>query len=678
MPLSLCLARPLGLFALACLSFVQTALAQKDAPMRAPELAPNLGWLNSDRPLRFSDELKGHVVVLDFWTYCCINCMNILPDLEYLEEKYKDEPFVVVGVHSAKFANEKERQSIRNAMLRYGIHHPVVVDDGMAIWQAFTVRGWPSYVVVGADGRIIGQTSGEGKRAILDTTVGQAIKEAKAAGTLAKSKVKINTEAVAPAATGLSFPGKVLAVAPSPSDGGASGWLFIADSSHNRVVVASYPDATGAATVRFIAGTGEPGYEGGGASVAKFLDPQGLAWNAATSTLYVADRNNHSIRSLKIVSGIAGWTAQVETLVGTGKQGRDRKGGGSGSAQALNAPWDLALTPDGKTLYVAMAGPHQIWTIDTATGKGEALVGSGVETLTDGPFVSAALAQPSGLSLSSDGSRLYFADSEVSAIRYADLNSKTVHTIFGKGLFDFGDVDGTGASVRFQHPLGVAVYPSPAGDRLLVADTYNHKVRLIESLSGSPKAQTLAGQPRKTSVGQDVLSLDEPGGLSLAGSTLFIADTNHNRVVMLDTNDKSRAWREVMLTGLTSKPMAMAAPISTEGATPVAIAVKSGAELTLRLNMSLPSGEHPNAEAPTSIRATLLGDSPKAVAQSTMNLSKLPAEVKIPGAFVAAGAKLLVELSFVSCTDSSGLCTPRNTSWIVTIADGPTSSAELK
>ncbi|MEK6703717.1 MAG: thioredoxin-like domain-containing protein [Planctomycetota bacterium] len=646
--------------------------------MRAPELTPNLGWLNSDRPLRFSDELKGHVVVLDFWTYCCINCMNILPDLEYLEEKYKDEPFVVIGVHSAKFANEKERQSIRNAMLRYRIHHPVVVDDGMAIWQRFTVRGWPSYVVVGADGRIIGQSSGEGKRELLDKTVAQAIKEAKAAGTLAKSKVKIATEAISSAATGLSFPGKILGVAPSQNDAGANGWLFIADSSHNRVIAASFPDSTGAATVRFIAGTGEPGIEGGGASVAKFHDPQGLAWNAATSTLYVADRNNHSIRSLKVVSGFAGWTAQVETLVGTGKQGRDRKGGGTGNTQPLNAPWDLALTSDGKTLYVAMAGPHQIWTIDVVSGKGEALVGSGVENIVDGPFAGAALAQPSGLALSSDGSRLYFADSEVSAVRYADLKARTVHTIFGKGLFTFGDVDGTGDAVRFQHPLGVAVFPSPAGDRLLVADTYNHKIRLIEALSDTPRAQTFAGQARGVTAAVEALRLDEPGGLSLAGGTLLVADTNHNRIVMLDTNDNSHAWREVMLTGLTSKPMAMAVAVSTEGATPVTIAAKPGAELTLRLSVALASGEHPSAEAPTSMRATLLGDSPKAIAQSTVNVAKLPIELKIPGTGIAAGTKLLIELSFVSCTDSGGLCTPRNATWLVTLTQGTTSSAELK
>ncbi len=648
--------------------------------MRAPELTPNLGWLNTDRPLRLSDELKGHVVVLDFWTYCCINCMNILPDLEYLEEKYKNEPFVVIGVHSAKFTNESERQSIRNAMLRYGIHHPVVIDDAMGLWQRYTVHGWPSFIVIGTDGRIVGQSSGEGKRQLLDTTVAQALKEARVSGTLAKSKFFINTEAAAPAASGLSFPGKVLAVGPKPSDGGASGWIFIADSSHNRVVAASLPDATGAATVRFIAGTGEPGFAYGGASVAKFHDPQGLAWNPQSSTLFVADRNNHSIRSLHVVSGIAGWTAQVETLVGSGKQGRDRKGGGAGSEQSLNAPWDLTLSQDGKTLYVAMAGPHQLWRIDTTSRKTEALVGSGVENIADGSFQAAALAQPSGLALSTDGTRLYFADSEVSAIRYADLKSKAVHTIFGSGLFDFGDRDGTGVAVKFQHPLGVTVFASPSGDNLLVADTYNHKIKLIESLDTAPTVQTFAGVPRKSAAAAEVLRLDEPGGLSLAGSMLFVADTNHNRIVMLDTNSKSpnRGWREVMLTGLTSRPMPLAAQISTEGAIPATLAAKPGSDLMLTLNVSLPLGEHPNAEAPTSIRVTALGDQPRAVTQTTTNIARLPIELKVPAASIAAGARLLIELSFVSCADSGGLCTPRSNTWLVTLVDGPASTAELK
>jgi len=106
--------------------------------------------------LTFARELKGQVVLLDFWTYCCINCMHVLPDLAYLEEKYKDEPFLVIGVHSAKFDNEGHRQTVRAAIGRYEIHHPVIVDEGMSIWSEYAIRSWPTLVLVGAD--VFGQT----------------------------------------------------------------------------------------------------------------------------------------------------------------------------------------------------------------------------------------------------------------------------------------------------------------------------------------------------------------------------------------------------------------------------------------------------------------------------------------------------------------------------------------
>ncbi|MBA0843648.1 hypothetical protein Goarm_000817 [Gossypium armourianum] len=99
-------------------------LESRGTAPKVPEFPAKLDWLNT-APLQFQRDLQGKVVLLDFWTYCCINCMHVLPDLDFLEKKYKAKPFTVVGVHSAKFDNEKDLEAIRNAVLRYGITHPV-------------------------------------------------------------------------------------------------------------------------------------------------------------------------------------------------------------------------------------------------------------------------------------------------------------------------------------------------------------------------------------------------------------------------------------------------------------------------------------------------------------------------------------------------------------------------
>lgn len=501
-----------GLVGVIALAVVATQLRGQDV---APELEPNLGWLNTDRPLRFERELRGHVVLLDFWTYCCINCMHVLPELEGLEHKYADEPFVVVGVHSAKFENEATRQGIDNAIKRYGIAHPVVMDDGMGIWRKYGVRAWPTLVLIGADGKVIGTVSGEGNGDVLDREIAKALAAGRKAGTLADEKVRITRDRAVAGADGLYYPGKVLGMAPDGGGVVADGALFVADSSHNRVLWLGWPDETGKAELVRVFGGLERGFVDGGPDEARFNDPQGLACDAASGRLYVADTKNHAIREIDLASGV------TRTVVGNGEQGRDRRGGRAGRDQELNSPWDVALSGDGGTLYVAMAGPHQLWRVDPATGMAKVLAGSGIENIADGPAAGAQLAQPSGLALSGDGRRLYFADSEVSAVRYLDLMEKKVHTIIGTGLFDFGDVDGAYPSARLQHPLGVAVL----GDKVLVADTYNHKIKLIEPDERRVERWLEAG-------------LAEPGGLSVAGGRLFIADTNNGRVLMVDVKTR--------------------------------------------------------------------------------------------------------------------------------------------
>lgn len=603
---------------------------------RAPELEPNLGWLNTDRALRFDGDLRGRVVLLDFWTYCCINCIHVLDEIEELEHTFVGEPFVVIGVHSAKFENEQDRRNIRTAIQRYEMAHPVVVDKDMAIWSRYTARGWPTLVLVGSDGRIIGTTSGEGNKDLLEGAIRTAIDEGRRNGTLAEGPPTIRLDAAVPSASGLRFPGKVLG---DPE----RGRLFIADSGRHRVIESEWPRDGGHAMVRRVFGGPDSGFADGPAEAARFYEPQGLALSADGAVLYVADRRNHSIRALDLASGA------VTTIAGTGEQGRDRRGGRRASSQALNSPWDLAV--DGESLFIAMAGPHQIWMMDLTKGTIAAYAGSGIENIVDGDIETAALAQPSGLALR--GRTLYFADSEVSAVRFVDLSAGQVKTIVGKGLFEFGDRDGDAHDARLQHPLGVTVW----GDSLLVADTYNHKIRRIDP--AGLKVQSWLGG------GTNGLALYEPGGLHVSGegvdARLFIADTNNHRIVMVDP--ASRGWVEVALDGLDGEALGADERFDEDLRTSIEVGASSA--ITLIIDAPLPQGAKVNADAPVSVRVEREG---LTIAQRTVRDGKFPVEVTIPSEAVGEGVWSVVA-RFAYCTDDDrGLCAPRAARWTVDVA----------
>ena len=602
---------------------------------RAPELHAGFAWLNTDRPLTFANELRGQVVLLDFWTYCCINCMHVLPDLAYLEEKYREEPFLVIGVHSAKFTNEGQRQTVRAAVGRYEIAHPVVLDENMRLWGEYAVRSWPTLVLVGSDRRVVGVVSGEGNRETLDRAIAAALEEGRANGTLAKAPLRPARERSVRAATGLAFPGKVLA---DP----AGGRLFITDSNHNRVVVGTLPDRTGRSRLIRTIGHGRAGREDGPADAAGLHHPQGLA--LAHETLYVADTENHMIRAVDLRS----WS--VSTIAGTGVQGYDRSGGKIGTQQALSSPWDLAI--EGSTLYIAMAGPHQLWRLDLPMGFARAFVGSGRENIVDGPVEAAALAQPSGLALS--GNYLYFADSEVSAVRRVDLAEEKVETLIGRGLFDYGDRDGDFASARLQHPLGVAVWRN----RILVADTYNHKIKEIDVQGGTIK--TLAGDGRPGTEREGHLALFEPGGLHAAEDVLYIADTNNHRVVRFHLVEGTSS--EVVIEGLEAPEL----PGLGDEGNPAVLStarLRAGESTAWRVAVKLPEGAHVSEEAPASIR---VARGSEVMLQRTLLGQPWPLAFELP-AQPEGAADLHVQVSFAYCNEGQGVCVPANPSWRVPV-----------
>jgi len=429
--------------------------------------------------------------------------MHTFPQLRKIERKYGDR-VIVVGVHSPKFPAERETANLREAVLRYRIEHPVVNDRDFAVWNQFGGRAWPTLMFVDPQGRVIGKHEGELPFEQFDPLVGGMLKEFEERGILDPGAAAIDLEQIQEPAHTLKFPGKVLATDDA---------LYIADTNHHRIVKAGLDGS-----IQGSYGSGEPGRFDGPAERAAFQQPQGMA--ASGTTLYVADTENHAIRSIDLESGA------VTTLAGTGAQALGAGAGGPGRSTALSSPWDLALA--GRVLYIAMAGTHQIWSLDLDTGAVAPFAGTGREGLLDGPAAEAWFAQPSGLALV--GGHLYVADSEVSAVRDIELRPKVVTTIAGEDLFVFGDQDGEGDTVRLQHPLGITA----RDDVLFLADSYNHKIKRVEpqrravtSWLGSGAAGCADG------IGVSA-AFREPGGVCAGANGLYIADTNNHRIAVAD------------------------------------------------------------------------------------------------------------------------------------------------
>ncbi len=428
--------------------------------------------------------------------------MHVLPELEALEKTFPTE-LVVIGVHSAKFPNERDAENVRHAILRHNLAHPVVNDDQFIIWRSYAVHAWPTLILIDPEGYIAEMVAGEGHSNHLRRSITGLIQEHREKGTLQEGPVDFKREQMP--GLPLAFPGKVLA------DVGGNR-LFIADTGHHRIVVCEL-----SGKILDVAGTSKPGATDGPFDQTTFRSPQGIA--LAGNLVYVADTENHLIRRVDLRS------RTVKTIAGDGRQGAAIRQWGRARQMSLNSPWDICLVGD--RLYIAMAGCHQVWVMDLTKAQLALFAGTGLEQILDGPRLDGTLAQPSGIC--TDGQVLYVADSEVSAIRSIDLNHPGwLRTLVGQGLFIFGDHDGIGEEVRLQHPLGI----SCAGGQIYVADTYNHKIKVLYPTMRAVKTLFGTGRPGQRD-GRDA-EFSEPGGLSAVEDRIYIADTNNHRICVAD------------------------------------------------------------------------------------------------------------------------------------------------
>jgi DNA-binding beta-propeller fold protein YncE len=633
-------------------------------PVPAPSLSGAGDWLNCSGPLDLKD-LRGKFVILDFWTYCCINCMHILPELKKLEKAYPNE-LVVIGVHSAKFATERESENIRQAVLRHKIEHPVVNDANLVLWRKYFVDVWPSLRVIDPEGNVIAEHRGEITFEELDDYLKRTIGKYRRAGTLDERPVRFDLELYRRPDTPLRFPGKVLADT-------AGKRLFISDNGHNRIVVAGLDGQ-----LLDVIGTGEAAPRDGGYDEASFDHPQGMALH--DGNLYVADTENHLVRRIDLQS------QRVTTVAGTGKQARTvpKRARTSPRIQPLASPWDLWAHRD--DLFIAMAGTHQIWRMSLRDRVLGPFAGNAIEDIVDGPPLSpapfqkgfASFAQPSGLA--SDGRFLYVADAEGSSIRAVPLDGGPVTTVVGtaglptRGCSRYGDRDGPAAQALLQHPVGIA-YDEQA-KAIYVADTYNHKIKRIDL------------QPQVTVTTVPIAidpPLHEPSGLSVGDGLLYVADTNNHRIVVWDLQGQTPA-RTLEIRGL--EPPA-AVRINPFGPVPGAVDVKLprtavrpvDGHLAIDVSLTLPPGHKINAAAPVSyaVQSSRPGIIDDSVIGQPIRIEQ-PGErfqIRLPLRIAEAVVPLKLHLVLYYCREGAeALCMIENVAWTGEIEVAPTAAAE--
>lgn len=608
----------------------------------APAFPPGLDWINVDSPLTM-DGLRGKVVLLDFWTYGCINCIHMIPVLDEIGKKYADE-VVIISVHSAKFSNEGQTENIRQIVRRYGIDHPVINDRDFVVWRSYGINAWPTLFVVDPRGNVVAGEAGELPFEVLDQYLGSLIAYYDGLGTdeISRTPLALALEGAGDPGTPLLFPGSVLADA-------ASQRLFIADSNHHRIVVADLNTYE----VLDIIGSGRRGLRDGDAESAQFNQPQGMALQG--DMLYVADTGSHAVRRVDLagrtVTTIAGNGRVSPTLAVFGQPV------GNLTTRPLRSPWALAFGANPNTLYIAMAGMHQVHTLELDKGIQYASVGTGLEAQQNGPLESSALAQPSGLFFSRGD--LYIADSESSTIRRANFAANRIEVVSGTtedSLFDYGDTDGVAGVSRLQHALGVT--GTPEGDRIFIADTYNNRIKEINPLTTQTTTLFgLGGLGGYRDGDASAAQFDEPGGLSYADGKLYVADTNNHaiRVIDLAAGVVSTVTFPNVERLITNPLVTVVGGNAAQGEI-VALAARTlpPGEATLTIAYELPEGWKINTLTTSLVEISVTGE---AAVTAEPEVIVTAEQVEVPFTLTPGEARVTLEMSLFYCeADRESVC----------------------
>ncbi len=473
--------------------------------IHAPDFPYDFEWINTTQPLSLFDDLQGYVTLVHFWTSSNVNSHHVFETLGYLEQRFADRSFIVVGVHTGKFSAERDLDHVTQATQRFGLRHPIVVDEGGEIWKSFSARAWPFVALIDATGHLRFQGAGEPDRDRMSSAIEFLLEEAEAEGDEPYSQLKYDENDSPASLEGLAYPTGL-------AWDEVRGCLWVSDSARHRLVAVD--PKTG--EVQHVVGSSAPGASDGDFGTASFFHPQGLL--VIGDGVYVADTGNHLIRRVDLDEG------RVDSVLGTGRPVVDLDGGCSGLSQPINSPWDLVQRGD--DLMVTMAGGHQIWRVELDTMTASPFTGNDTKGLFDGPSYDASLAQPAGLTLRDD--RLVFVDSDSSSLRCVDFDTGEVSTMIEGGVYKWGDCDGP--EPKLQNPRAVVWH----GEDLVLADTMNDKIRRYRD----GQLETLP------------FDVSRPEGLAVNGDTLYVSDTGNHRIIAVDLSTPEGGHEVMQITGI--------------------------------------------------------------------------------------------------------------------------------
>lgn len=479
-------------------------------------------WLNSSRQIESSD-LKNRVILLDFWTYACVNCLHMVPEIKKLETEFGNR-LTVIGVHSGKFNNEKNDESIKKAIIKNDISHLVVNDSEFKIWNGFKVSSWPSFVLIDAKGHVVKKYDGEISAENLRKDIKKLIKKYKYR--LNSERLPIILEKNRVADYILKFPGEIIAVQNfSYKNINKINALIISNTGKNKILVTNLNG-----NILLEIGSGEIGFDDGDLDSSSFNSPRGLLFK--DNILYVADTSNHAIRKINFTDG------KVSTLIGSGKRGEVVKLSDRIDEISLSSPFDLAFFPDKNNIVISNSGTHQLLKYNIPSNTIIPFAGNGSKGLVNGHYPDNSLAQPSGLS--SYGSQLYFVDAESSSLRSISKNG-LVKTLIGHGLSEFGHRGGKKDKALMQHPVGVIAFDK----EIYISDTHNHAIRRYNIKTG--ELSTYSGGERGDGVSSGKRTeYDEPEAITYFADRFYIVDTNNNRVMELAKNNGNAKILNIM------------------------------------------------------------------------------------------------------------------------------------
>ena len=479
-------------------------------------------WINVANPLTLKD-LKGRVILLNFWTYDCVACTHILPQIKKLENELGNK-LTVISIHSGKFDNQKNLNSIIKATLRHDITHAVINDSNLTIWNSFGVKAWPTLILIDPKGNIKKTYVGEKEADNLTDDVKKITNKFRY--DLNRDPLPLLLEKNKIAKRVLNYPTKIEYVKNFPFRAHNAPAFLIANSGKNNILVSSL-----SGEIILQIGSGKSGFRDGSFEDAEFNMPTGMLYDAGK--LYVADSGNHSIRLINFKE------QSVATIVGSGqKGGAITKSSIAAKDAELSFPTDLEFYPSINQIAIANSGSNQILQYDLAKQEISALAGNGNMGIDDGKYPQNSLAQPYDLAIYNG--KLYFVDSETSALRILEKDG-IVKTLIGKGLFDFGYKNGSKNQALMQHPL--ALTADDTG--IYISDSFNHAIRKYDPISG--EISTAIGGSKGDSLGSSSnTKFDEPEGIISILDRFYLVDSNNNRIVIINRGKFSSELLDIL------------------------------------------------------------------------------------------------------------------------------------